>query len=256
MKNRYSGLLILFASLLALYSTGAQSKSDIIIEPGLSASTLFSAHYQKEPVTITLHNFGYTAVTLPNSAPWNIVDATSGQVVYTPISLQVFGSLAPGESKQWTWNQRTNEENYVLPGDYRVMFSVNKATADFSISEELGSGGFFTFLIGQGLPTKFRVLMTNPYSIRDTIDSYYGRNAKTIPLGTIVDDRPGKSPYDPQWSWHMDPSSIVMAELAMEVCDGHPIYVEDNLDYWLQSVGIYCPWNATIILLDGEGKKK
>ena len=37
-----------------------------------------------------------------------------------------------------------------------------------------------------------------------------------------------------------------MAEVAIEVCDATPSYVEANLDYFIQ-LGHYCPWSAQLV---------
>ncbi len=44
------------------------------------------------------------------------------------------------------------------------------------------------------------------------------------------------------WHWHFVPDQWEMVEISMEVCDGTPRMVEDNLDYWVDEVGVFCPW--------------
>jgi hypothetical protein len=41
-----------------------------------------------------------------------------------------------------------------------------------------------------------------------------------------------------------------MAEATIEVCDGLPSFVEEDLAEWLASVGQYCPWSARLVSLD------
>jgi hypothetical protein len=48
------------------------------------------------------------------------------------------------------------------------------------------------------------------------------------------------------WSWHFEPGAWDLAEASIEVCDGTPTYVEENLDSWLDEVGRYCPWGSTV----------
>ena len=38
-----------------------------------------------------------------------------------------------------------------------------------------------------------------------------------------------------------------MAEVAVEVCDATPSYVEANQDYFVDVVGSYCPWSAQLV---------
>ena len=44
-----------------------------------------------------------------------------------------------------------------------------------------------------------------------------------------------------------DPASITTPDFAMELCDGEPSFVQEELDYYLASVKFYCPWGAKVI---------
>lgn len=211
------------------------------------AYSLFDAYYLVEPVTFGLKNESSTTYVLRNSAPWRIVDSR-GQTIFTPYALQVMTELKPGESREWTWEQRDHFGKPVPAGRYRVVFNSPRASTAMTITSQKGSRGFFTF--GFSDRSTLRVYMSNPHAIHDAIENFYHKNRKSIPIGALADDRPGKSPYDAQWIWHLDPASITMAELAIEACDGLPIHVESNLDYWLQSVKRFCPWSARIMALD------
>lgn len=69
--------------------------------------------------------------------------------------------------------------------------------------------------------------------------------------GTLA---PGDGGYNAPWGWHMVPASVHTADLAVEVCDGRPSMVEADLDYWLDTVGAFCPWGATVVArLDEPG---
>ncbi len=58
---------------------------------------------------------------------------------------------------------------------------------------------------------------------------------------------PGSGGFNEPWSWRMDPATVHTPDLAVEVCDGRPSMVEDNLDYWLETVGRFCPWGAKVV---------
>jgi hypothetical protein len=96
---------------------------------------------------------------------------------------------------------------------------------------------------------QFRVWTTNA----DTIDDLYalqaGESDANIPNGPIAH---GNSPEDAEpvnapWSWHYDPEQVEMAEATIEVCDGTPSFVEANVNYFVEDVGQYCPWNAELV---------
>lgn len=52
----------------------------------------------------------------------------------------------------------------------------------------------------------------------------------------------GDGGHNLDWSWHFVPDEWDLVEAAIEVCDGTPQTVEDDLDYWIDEVGQYCPW--------------
>lgn len=59
--------------------------------------------------------------------------------------------------------------------------------------------------------------------------------------------RAGDGGFNAPWSWHMVPSSVHTAEVAIEVCDGWPGFVEEELEYWLGTVKRFCPWGAKVV---------
>lgn len=48
------------------------------------------------------------------------------------------------------------------------------------------------------------------------------------------------------YHWHLRPATVAFPEVTIELCDGRPGDVEQNLDYWLGTVKQYCPWGASI----------
>ncbi|WP_437727156.1 BP74-related protein [Sorangium sp. So ce861] len=65
-------------------------------------------------------------------------------------------------------------------------------------------------------------------------------------MGRIV-KRP--APYNPGWSYHLDPATIAFFSVAIEVCDASATYVEDHLD---EACGAFlpgchwCPWSSKL----------
>jgi hypothetical protein len=65
-------------------------------------------------------------------------------------------------------------------------------------------------------------------------------------MGRII-KRP--APYNPGWSYTLDPNTVSFFSMAIEVCDATTTYVEDHLDeaggaflpgaYW-------CPWSSAL----------
>jgi len=80
---------------------------------------------RSEPIVMQLANNCDFNIVLPNSAPWLIIDS-SGEIVFSPIALQVITILRPGEVKEWAWEQKDNKGEPVLPGAYTVkLMTVN-----------------------------------------------------------------------------------------------------------------------------------
>ncbi|MHA7629927.1 BP74-related protein [Corallococcus sp. M7] len=56
-------------------------------------------------------------------------------------------------------------------------------------------------------------------------------------------------PYNPRFSFHLDPATIQFFEVAIEVCDANMTYVEDHLDEaggaFLPG-GHWCPWDSRL----------
>lgn len=48
------------------------------------------------------------------------------------------------------------------------------------------------------------------------------------------------------WSWYHVPNEWDLADFSIEVCDGNPDYVEENLDEFIR-IGSYCPWGSRVL---------
>lgn len=57
----------------------------------------------------------------------------------------------------------------------------------------------------------------------------------------------GDGGYNQPWSWRLVPATIEAPDMAIEVCDGRPSMVEDDLEYWIETVERFCPWGAKVI---------
>ena len=89
----------------------------------------------------------------------------------------------------------------------------------------------------------FRVGVDDPVQI----DSFAARLASGAEGNLNGDLKAGSGGVNEPWSWHLDPATVHVADLTMEVCDGRPSMVEEDLDYWLETVERYCPWGARVV---------
>jgi hypothetical protein len=102
-------------------------------------------------------------------------------------------------------------------------------------TEPAGTAEFVVDVSGE----RFVLRLTDPETIRLAEDNRLGRNSQ-FPIGPL---RTGDGGFNAPWTWHFDPGQTRFAEVAMEVCDGRPSYVEAHKpDY-----SSYCPWGARVV---------
>jgi len=59
--------------------------------------------------------------------------------------------------------------------------------------------------------------------------------------GTIVRQ---PAPYNPGWSFHLEPTTVSFFEVAMELCDANMSQLEEGLEL---PGGYWCPWSSRLI---------
>ena len=92
-------------------------------------------------------------------------------------------------------------------------------------------------------PERFRVAVATDEQAA-LADAALATGRVGVVHGTLA---PGDGDVNADYSWHLVPETITFPDLAIEVCDGRPRSdVEADLDYWLGTVGIYCPWGARL----------
>jgi hypothetical protein len=57
----------------------------------------------------------------------------------------------------------------------------------------------------------------------------------------------GNGGFNIGWSWHHLPDQWVLAECAVEACDGIPSFVEEDLLWYVWKIGYVCPWNSYVL---------
>jgi hypothetical protein len=94
----------------------------------------------------------------------------------------------------------------------------------------------------------FTIKLTDPDKIQQARDILSGKQQdRTHVMGKIIKS---KAPYNSNWDFQLDPSSIQFFAFAIEVCDASTRYVEDHLDEaggaFLPG-GFWCPWNSRLV---------
>ncbi|CAO3644962.1 unnamed protein product [Cunninghamella blakesleeana] len=97
------------------------------------------------------------------------------------------------------------------------------------------------------MPETFIFKLTDDDRIAEARKILSGEEKERVHVHGRIIKRP--VPYNPRWSYHLDPSTINFFHMAIEVCDAHIQYVEDHLDEaggaFLPG-GHYCPWNSIL----------
>ena len=86
---------------------------------------------------------------------------------------------------------------------------------------------------------RFILRTTDPETIERARQNRRGLN-RMFPAGPL---RRGDGGFNAPWTWHLDPAETRMVEVAIEVCDGRPSYVEAHQ----ADFPSYCPWGATVV---------
>ena len=113
-----------------------------------------------------------------------------------------------------------------------------------TLTPSLSGGILVTFDVNGEM---YRIFIKNEETIEQVFAVQRGESQATIPSGKLSK---GSVWYNGPWSWHIDSEDIHMADVTMELCDGIPSHVEADLDYWVNAVGRFCPWNATIVQIE------
>ena len=95
-----------------------------LLPPG---KTYTGEHHYKPGMTVrfSFKNIGDREIILNNSAPWKI-QSREGEIVFEPVALQAIVRLAPGEYKEWIWNQEDKHKLQVGEGGYMVVLKCSE----------------------------------------------------------------------------------------------------------------------------------
>lgn len=90
----------------------------------------------------------------------------------------------------------------------------------------------------------FRALLDRPEDIARAEAALEAGGNAGIPNGALAS---GDGGVNAPHRWHL--VGVELVDVTIELCDGTATMVDEDLDYWLGTVGRFCPWNATLIAL-------
>jgi hypothetical protein len=56
----------------------------------------------------------------------------------------------------------------------------------------------------------------------------------------------GNDGHNLDWNWHFVLDQWTLTEFAIELCDGNAVLVSQDVDYWVDTVGQFCPWGSYV----------
>jgi hypothetical protein len=118
--------------------------------------------------------------------------------------------------------------------------------SDQSETEIFNMAAYFAFQDYSN--TEFIFELTDEKKIDHARRIISGEESEEVHVMGRVIKRP--KPYNPGWSYHLDPPSISFFAMAIEVCDANISYVEDHLD---EACGAFlpgcfwCPWSSRVV---------
>jgi hypothetical protein len=67
---------------------------------------------------------------------------------------------------------------------------------------------------------------------------------RTLHINGVIDK--GDAGVNAPWSWHFKTGEWTLSAFSIELCDGWPGYVEEDVDRWLANSKSFCPWSSRL----------
>lgn len=184
--------------------------------------------------------------------PWRVTDG-DGQAVAEYWWPEEDLEVAQGETRTWMWDQRGAcygacqnfwEGEPASPGTFTVSVPISDGYSEtVTLDDQFDIGGYFTLGFRSHPRASFVVFSNRSEAIEQMRqEASKPPEEKNLIVAGIV--RPARSPYNPNWSYIMGPSTIFLGEVFIEVCDASPRYVEQNLKQWRGEQ--WCPWSSYV----------
>lgn len=91
----------------------------------------------------------------------------------------------------------------------------------------------------------YKALLEGEANLDRAEEALAGGGDAGIPNGELIEGDGGiNAPHE----WQV--VNVELVDATIELCDATATMVDEDLDYWLETVGRFCPWNATLIALD------
>jgi len=115
-------------------------------------------------------------------------------------------------------------------------------TQEISDSSDYPDADYAMYVIKVG-DQEFNLEINDP-DTRKLADRYFESQEHINVYGPLI---AGDGGFNTDYSWHIDPDQVGFSDVNRELCDAEPSFVEEELEYWLDTVGEYCPWNIQVV---------
>ncbi len=179
--------------------------------------------------------------------------------VFEPILLNTLDDSIGwlGDQETWTigsWEcfNGENDSSSWFPskniGEYWQNFVSESLVSDTSICNYVFDSNYVFFtagIHGQDNQSNFTIVTNNNELINQCRSQLtLPEDERTLHINGYLDY--GDGGFNEPWSWHILPNDWILAEMSIGVCNGEPEDVENNPEYWINTVGQLCNWGSFI----------
>lgn len=92
--------------------------------------------------------------------------------------------------------------------------------------------------------SQFATKITDDASLQRIQDALSTDGRAGIPNGRL---QHGDGGFNDGHAWHV--VDVDLVDVAIELCDATASMVDADVDYWVNTVGQYCPWGAVVVAI-------
>ena len=149
-----------------------------------------------------------------------------------------------------------NWSRKILPLLTWTVFAVACDDGGGGSNSSLFYSGIVTFrMVGDSTGVQDFVVVTNDFDLTNSAmaEQQLPFSERTLfPIGPIDRGDGGHNFHSAEqpdwiWNWHFVPEDWTLTDAADPLCDGNAVAVEQAIDYWVDTIGQFCPSGARVI---------
>ncbi|HEX2063115.1 MAG TPA: hypothetical protein VHE80_01700 [Acidimicrobiales bacterium] len=96
----------------------------------------------------------------------------------------------------------------------------------------------------------YRAVIRDPRMLRRAVRNMVGVEGGGVPTGPLAW---GDGGVNHGHVWHV--TELGFADFTIELCDGTVEMVDADPDYWVDTVGHFCPWSGRVVKLEPMARR-